>query len=121
MVRVFHFAALVLLAAWLPATAHCELESVLNWSTEQCDHHETSDVGDRSTVEDGNYRSVETGTIVIAPVAIALPWIHAITTALAPDDQPGISGWIEQPPELARRWQFIARTALPGNAPSFVS
>lgn len=122
MVRVFHLAAVVLLAVWLPATAHCELESVLGWATEACDHHDSGpDAGEHGTVEDGDYRSTETGSIIVAPPVIALFWIHAITTALAPDDQPGICGWIERPYELARTWQFSARTALPGNAPSFVS
>lgn len=122
MVRVFHLAAFLLLAAWLPATAHCELEAVLDWSTEACDHHDSGpDSGEHGAVEDGSYRSIESGAVLVAPPAVALDWIHAIVTVLAPADQPGLAGGVEQPLELARTWQFTARTALPGNAPSFVS
>lgn len=111
---------------WLPAYAHCQLAALTGYELLQCAEafpaaaDPGEDCADCHAIEQAKFRTsnsrllllpdeagAECVTQVQAPAAMALlpaPWV--VTAA---------------PPDLAQRWQFLARTALPVRAPAPVS
>ncbi len=118
--RVRSLAALLLLAFWLPATLHCDLEHAgVMEKLLACDGDCETD--DCAQIESGHYKPTTHAVHVSAPLLlVCLDTVEAVIVAPAdlpqyfPDDR-------ASPPELARVWQFVFRAApLPG-APSIVS
>jgi len=118
--------ALVLLALWMPVTAHCKLETLSGLDFLACVEHQDSVPHQDSdckedvcaSVESGDYRVEDNPPLNLLPLAIVTPteidW-------LADDPRPEliIPAKTYSPPELPRFWQFSFRTALPPRAPSF--
>ena len=111
------------LALWLVATHHCQLEDVPGLAFLRCaspapasSHCE----GDScQIVESGAYKLSDTRAYV--PVA---PLVAVNVPAEVLEDSAEAEGGaaIEAlPPELPQCWQFISRTALPVRAPSLAS
>ena len=122
-------AALTVLAAWLPATTHCLLGAVdlirINCCQEPHSHgegepeHSHDDFGSCGVVESGNYK-------LSAKDAYDLAFQSTFCWLLLPSSIPALnptkvrpdSG--RAPPDLAGRWQFLTRTAVPGRAPAIL-
>lgn len=121
------FIACLLAVLWLPATAHCGLETAGLLLHEH--GIESADTGCATAcetdscalVEDGAFKNATNVVKVSAPVLalcftqlVLIPTASEVTeplTSVSPDTS-------DTPPELARTWQFIARTALLPGAPS---
>jgi hypothetical protein len=126
--RLIRTTALLLLALWVPVTAHCKLEVLLHSSLLACSTqgssapHQDSDCdGDEcSVVESGLYKIDDQPQLGFAPLAAPLvtwEWVGEFLPRL----QAGPVSFGAAPPELPRTWQFSWRTALPPRAPSFLS
>jgi len=110
------------LALWLVATHHCQLEDVPGLAFLRCastaptsSHCE----GDScQIVESAAYRISDTRAYVVAPwVALIMPAVVLEDSATAERT----TAFETLPPELPQSWQFISRTALPIRAPSIAS
>ena len=130
MKSLFKLVALALLAFWLPATLHCDLNAAgisLNTSGE---HHDSTcqDSCTRDTcnvVEDASYAKSASSLRVLPPSDSSFTFclLHLLTaptprlTASEPvsftDDPPALQA-------LHRTWHFVRRTALPARAPDSV-
>ena len=128
-VKVLRFiVGLTLLAAWLPATSHCLLGSVGAVADTCCeDGHESEpdpvqgndDCGTCSNVESGDYQ-------LSAKDNLTFSFHSVLTWDLELSRQPNgvLSATLHlssrAPPDLAVRWQFLTRTAIPGRAPAIL-
>ena len=123
--RLFPLIACLLAVLWLPATLHCGLETA-----GLLDGHHGEACADTgcatactddgcAAVEDGNYKVPS--ALVKAPspvfVALGLETVVALTLVDAEDVSPVLNPRTDPPLELARTWQFAARTALLPGAP----
>ncbi len=128
-VKVLRFiVGLTLLAAWLPATSHCLLGSVRAVADTCCeDGHESEpdpvqgndDCGTCSNVESGDYQLSAKDNLSFRFHSV-LTWdleLPALPNGVLSATQ-HISG--RAPPDLAVRWQFLTRTAIPGRAPAIL-
>lgn len=119
--------ALLLALLWLPLTSHCQLESLTETELASCcpsSSTEDNDCGDKGccTVESARYQSQRNDDLAVAPVVLLLSVIDrpsAVEDALPDEVSLGIL--TAAPPEHARTWHFVSRTALPVRAPSFLS
>ncbi len=120
--RLFSFAGLLLLAAWLPATQHCGLEAA-GWlpETDVCHQDQHADQAHSSEncslIEEGAYQSFSFGLKVAEPAApcaclLQLTFLSEVRLPLfeAPAVYP--------PPDLPVCWRFLTRAAPPARAPS---
>ena len=125
--RLFQFVACLLAVLWLPATMHCGLETAGLLLQEN--GIETADTGCATAcetdtcalVEDGAFKKTTEHVKVSAPVLALclnqLVLVYAVHDA--PEPLSAVSpDTTDTPQELARTWQFIARTALLPGAPS---
>ena len=120
--------ALLLLALWVPVTAHCKLETLSGLDFLACVEHQDSVPHQDSdckedvcaSVESGNYRVEDNPPLILLPLAIVAP-VDIDWLADDPWPEPIISAETHAPPELSRLWQFSCRTALPPRAPSLAS
>lgn len=123
---LFKFVALLLLALWLPATQHCDLEAAgflhqeehATHADESCSHACKNDVC--ATVEGAAYSKISASLTVPPPTVTVLFVLAEITSLIR--ETPGSDIAREGgPPEiqaLTRTWQFARRTALPVRAPN---
>jgi hypothetical protein len=114
---------------WLPASAHCELETVPGFEFLHCasglpttgSADAACDDCDCCAVEKSHYRTSHTG--LTAPTSELIPEFFAhqqwVLPALPADVRPGILTFAAVP--LLPSRHFLGRTALPVRAPSFVS
>ena len=120
-------AALTVLAAWLPATSHCLLGAVdlmpINCFQEPHSHgegepeHSHDDCSSCSVVESGNYKlSAKDAYDLAFQSTFCWQLLPSSIPALNPTKARPDSG--RAPPDLAVRWQFLTRTAIPGRAPA---
>ena len=121
--------AWLLLALWVPAATHCQLENAFDLLV-CCDHENATPDQDAdcqtdgcATVESGAYRS-ETPPSISLPPAFLFTLVVAKITAEPLATPPSDSDFVAtalSPPELPRGWQFFLRAALPVRAPSLAS
>ena len=112
---------------WLPASVHCQLESLPGLEFLHCDaetpasHDPTEDCRDCCAVEKSQYRAEHDRLTIPAPVLLPVPFAPVLpATAILPAEvSPGIRTLA--PPELPQRWHFLTRTAPPVRAPSLAS
>ena len=114
---------LVVLALWLPATLHCQLESIPGLEFVRC-ASDTPDQSDCSgdgccAVEKSQYKSEQYRQTV--PVFLPLSSATLLRVATMVPDEAGLGVLTAAPPELFKTWQFALRTASPPRAPSFAS
>ena len=114
----------VVLALWLVATHHCQLEDVPLLSFLKCAPSASTsshcDGDSCQVVESGAYKIPgPRDQVLVAPlVAVMVPLVVLEDSSAAAG---GPAAFEVVPPELPRSWQFISRTALPVRAPSFAS
>lgn len=129
MSRLLPFIACLLAVLWLPATLHCGLETAGLLIHEH--GLESADTGcapacendSCALVEDGAFKNATYVVKASTPVlALCVNQLVLIPTAseLAEPLSSVCPDASDTPPELARTWQFIARTALLPGAPCFL-
>lgn len=128
--RLLPFIACLLAVLWLPATAHCGLETAgLLLHEHGLESADTGcatvcEKGSCSVIEDGAFKNATQVAKVAAPVlALCVSQLVLISAATeAAESCSSVSpDTTDTPPELARTWQFIARTALLPGAPARLS
>lgn len=111
---------------WLPASAHCQLETIpglafLRCSADTQSSHDPCKDGGCCAVEKSPYQNASLR--VTLPMLDLLPMLCApllkVTNTLPAEVSVGIL--TAAPPELLATWHFVSRTALPARAPSFAS
>ena len=134
LIRLKNIFALLLLAFWPVMSAHPVLEYLGLIHEAHADHGHDLDGSHHGPGHDGDHdaadgRCLLASTVVKAPAPhyafsvflichLASDWVRDFERQqLAPGPAPPSL----VPPELAHRWQFSFRTALPARAPSFVS
>ena len=118
--------------AWLPMTAHCQLESIPGFEflacvTESSCHGKPNP--QESTPEDGGCCAVEKAhyKTELMRVTLPLPALQPMESGALRDGantlpaKASLGMLTAAPPDLPSSWQFSRRTALPARAPSFVS
>jgi hypothetical protein len=121
---VRRFAALMLLALWLPATLHCDLEAAGVTNILGCHDHRTTGpafgTDDHCHSIDGVSYKLDFRSSRTPPPAAFILFVLAdprvLTTATLPRRIAVESR--AAPPEIARTWHFVARAAPPARAPS---
>lgn len=112
---------------WLPALAHCQLESLTGFELLQC-HEETSaahsssqDCTDCCAVENSAFHAGLSRLSVTPPDL--LPIFLTFLLPTEPVQLTPVTPLVltSAPPDLPTRWHFLSRTALPVRAPSLVS
>ena len=120
---------LLLLALWLPATCHCQLEVVTGLQfLKCCTHQHTAPHQDADCDSDG-CAVIESGGYMLEanPSPTGPPLLDLVVEALdrlaeenLPTPPPALTAPFA-PPELPKIWQFSCRAALPPRAPSFLA
>lgn len=121
--RLTRIVALLLLALWLPATLHCDLEaagvapaSVVCQDEHAPDSHGTDNC---ALVENGTFKASSTLLKVSAPALLACRLCCLAALLPPPVFVPLVSPErTDSPPELVRVWHFDHRAALPSRAPT---
>ncbi|MSU67033.1 MAG: hypothetical protein EXS40_00440 [Opitutaceae bacterium] len=123
MQRLRRLLALALVALWLPATLHCDLEAAGLEIAFVCHDHDTPEAAAAAhctddachAIEDAAYTAVTftklvSGT-VLSVVALLPEPLELPAAALSPAST-------DVPLEVPRSWQFSTRAAPPARAPS---
>jgi hypothetical protein len=116
--------ALLLLALWLPATLHCDLEAAGVTNILGCHDHRTTGPAfgsdDHCHSIEGVAYKLDFAAIKTPPPVTSLLFVFAHPSLLAAVFPPRAIT-VEAnaaPPEVARTWHFVARAAPPARAPS---
>jgi len=120
--RLRRLLALALLAIWLPATLHCDLEAAGLEIGVLCHDHDTPEAAaahchDEAchAIEDAAYTAITltklVGVISLSIVALLPEPLELPAAALSP-------ARTDTPRELLRGWQFTTRAAPPARAPA---
>lgn len=121
-------AAVLLLIAWVPATAHCYLERVLDSPLLHCvpeaaaDHHDAGDCDADAcaAVESGQIALSQWRTFIVPVEGIGgLPSFVGECVVAAPYQPVGLRP--APPPDSINRWHFLLRVAPPARAPDLLS
>lgn len=123
MSRMQRLASLVLVALWLPATLHCELEgSGLFQPAAACVAAGDDCCYDPNCFTLENALFKESAHVVKVSAPHATTCAVCLTPALTPDTlfaEPILSAARHvPPPELGVAWQFLTRAAPPARAPA---
>ncbi len=118
----------VLLAvAWMPLTAHCQIEQVTGLEILRCAPTETggapcspSDGGACCSWESGQYHQPAGQPEAAAPLVALVPPVVVMVERWTSAETGG-RGLSEAPPGPPKPWQFSLRAALPVRAPSMAS
>jgi hypothetical protein len=122
-------AALLLAALWLPATLHCQLESLgLDTFFACADQPAETAHADGASCADDGCQSIESGQFAVTKSKLDLSQLPALVgvaffqhlTRPAPAPQI-FAVHQEKTLPLRRTWQFARRAALPARAPSLNS
>jgi len=122
--RVRRFIALMLLALWLPATLHCDLEAAGVKGVLGCHDHDVPcnphcTVDACHSIEGLSYQFDSSLTkapqpsfiLPVPPLALVAPTL--VTVPREGKIEPAVA-----PPEVARTWHFVMRAAPPARAPA---
>jgi hypothetical protein len=126
--RLAKLASLLLIALWLPATLHCQLEVIgldaFFACPEQSAHEEHAD---QSACANDGCQLLESGQYAfsksrIAPATLPAPvaCLFACCLLQAASAEPVseiLASRQTEPLQLQRTWQFVRRAALPARAP----
>lgn len=114
--------ALALLAVWLPATLHCDIETAGLAGVFACCDDERSPAAANDHCDDDACKTVEDGAVKTDALAKLVHPAALIVIALLPPaaEIPACAvrpASTDAPPELGRSWQFSVRAAPPARAP----
>ena len=118
--------SLLALAVWLPATVHCELESVSGFEFLQCVSDGQNSKGNCSddgccTVEKSQYKSKQARLTIPLPDLLPVAFAPVLDVANTLPAEVSLGVLTAAPPELHQTWHFVSRMALPVRAPSVAS
>ena len=118
--------SLLALVIWLPATVHCELESVPGLKFLQCVSDGQNSKGNCSddgccVVEKSQYKSEQARLTIPSPDLLPLPLAPVLDVANLFPLEASLGILTAAPPELHQTWHFVSRMALPVRAPSIAS
>lgn len=121
MPRLLKAACLLLLAVWLPATLHCQLEAAgLHALAEECCDHGSQGCADSvcPSVEENLIKDTSPVSAPAAPDGCNchLCGLSAVVRLTCATASLSVSE-TAPPPELAAGWQFSARAVAPARAP----
>jgi hypothetical protein len=113
---------------WLPASVHCQIESLSGFELLQCHVASASqdandhgcDENDCCLVEQTDYCPGTSRVVNLFPVALWSVFFLPMEIA-ASSPAVALSNPVTSPPFLIKSWPFLSRTALPVRAPSSVS
>lgn len=119
--RIRSAIALALLALWLPATLHCELELAGVFASEGCHDQQGATSPDTDAdgcmiVENGGYR-IDALTLRAADMPALWVLFVLAPQEMAPLDFARLEA-TAAPPDVLRTWQFVMRAAPPPRAPA---
>jgi hypothetical protein len=127
-VRHFRNSLFALVAfLWLPASAHCQLESITGLEFLRCAvegsnaHSPAKNCCDACVVEKSQYRAEHFTLDAPTPDSLFIfskPLVMALTSLPA---EVSVGILTAAPPLFLQTWQFASRTALPARAPSIAS
>jgi hypothetical protein len=117
-----------MVVAWLPLTAHCQLENITGLEILRCEPMAASATSGHSHCDDVSCNNLESGQYQLPPSQpqAAVPLFAVISPVLVPVESGLLTGLksgapMRAPPKPSKPWQFFLRTALPVRAPSFAS
>ena len=118
--------SLLSLVIWLPATVHCELESVPGLKFLRCAADGQNPNGDCKddgccAVEKSQYKSEQVPLTVQSPDLLPVSLLPILDVANTLPAEVSLGILTAAPPELHQTWHFVSRMALPVRAPSFTS
>jgi hypothetical protein len=115
--------AILLLALWLPATLHCDLEAA-GLLGQQCAEDCGQDAGGGDgcqLVENGLYKSSVLLVRIPAPQLLHCAFSFVPRPELELDAAPlSLAEFVTGTQTLRRTWQFVQRAAPPCRAPSLI-
>lgn len=118
--------ALLLLAIWGPATAHCSIAAATDWLAELCsvtccddDAAQPAHADACDLVEDGGYVPAVSPALAPAPQLTALACLSCLHARLLAEARPLPSpAWAkDHPRDWVPIWRFTRRAAPPARAP----
>ena len=115
---------LLFLALWVPATGHCQWESILTLETACGNHATASEPGEDCCTS--QCKALENGFTKSNPQTGAdlnAAFLDAVFVVIEPPETAVSPGeyTTSAPPDLSPRWHFVRRAALPVRAPSILS
>lgn len=124
---VRRFITLLLVALWLPATAHCAIEVMTDCSSDACKRacsHEgaASHVDACGMVENGDFTAAAAVAHAPAPSLTTLVCLARLHARILADARPlAPPAWAsDHPRDWVPSWTFSLRTALPARAPDLI-
>lgn len=126
MSRLLKVTALLLATLWLPATVHCQLETLGLDALFACAGDDGAAHADGKGCTDDGCQTIESGQVAVAKsrIEVAAPALLACTTLFcvcelsAPEASPElVASRQDETLPLRRTWQFDRRAALPARAP----
>jgi hypothetical protein len=128
---VRHFRNIIFALAaflWLPASAHCQLESVPGFEFLQCAADAPTSNGstdcadsDCCAAEKAQYKSAQLRVKLPLPELLPELPVEFTFAAKLTLETLSVAGLVAARPELPHCWQFLFRTAAPPRSPSFIS
>jgi hypothetical protein len=114
--------------AWLPVSAHCQLETVpglefLACKTTAPASNPDSHCGDDGccSAEKSEYKSEQLRLTLPLPDLLPVSLTPILDAANSLPAEVSVGILTAAPPQLRKTWQFASRTALPARAPSIAS
>lgn len=124
--RLLKVAALLLATLWLPATVHCQLETLGFDTLFACAGDDGAAHADGKGCTDDGCQTIESGQVAVAKsrIEVAAPALFACASLFclfevaAPDvASEFVASRQDETLPLRRTWQFDRRAALPARAP----
>ena len=111
---------------WLPASAHCQLETVTGLEFLRCVADGQNAKGDCNncgccSVEKSQYKSEQHGQSLQLSSFLLIEFTPVLVTASRLPAEVSVGILTAAPPELVQTRHFSSRAALPVRAPSFAS
>lgn len=114
--------ALVLVALWLPATLHCDLEAAGLEIGVLCHDHDTPEAAAAHCSDDACHAIEDAAyTAVVLTKLVGVISFSVLALLPEPPDLPAATlspASTDVPLEVPRSWQFTTRAAPPARAPS---
>lgn len=120
--RLRRLLTFALLALWLPATLHCDLEAAGLALPFICHDHDTATRSDRPCADDDCHALDRASYTAFALTKLVSATVLSVLARLPESIETPVNGVrperTDAPRELRRTWQFDTRAAPPARAPS---
>jgi hypothetical protein len=115
--------------AWVPLTAHCQIESIAELELLNCQSAGETPAPGCSHCDDSSCCAWESAQYHLPQnqtptLVLILELVLPVVSSALDDNVParaGVSLLTAAPPEIPKTWQFSFRAALPVRAPAFAS